>query len=74
MLMGRQKEETAESLDGHGPGKAKTVLDKVEGKAQHWKLSSTSASAPWHADTHTCESAGSLLLMFTAGLKGRRET
>lgn len=72
--MGRQKEETAESLDGHGPGKAKTVLDKVEGEAQHRKLSSTSARAPWHPDTHTRESVGSLLLIFTAGLKGRRET
>lgn len=72
MLMGRQKEETAESLDGHGAGKTKTVLDKVEGKAQHRKLSLTSTRAPWHADTHTRESVGSLLLIFTAGLKGRR--
>lgn len=44
-LMGRQKEETEKSLEGHGSGKTKAVSDKVEGKAQHRKLPLTSTMA-----------------------------
>lgn len=58
-LTGRQKEETEKSLEGHGPGKTKTVSDKVEGKAQHRKLPLTSTMACRYShmckETHTQE-------------------